>query len=240
MATFGGSGSLLLCRLIDVLGLTGVLVPRDPGNLSAFGLLTVDVRNDYVQTAVRRHRDLDLAAVAGAYDRLQARAAQALVDEGFAPDDHRFVRTADLRYFGQAFEVRVAVPDGPLDAEGVAAAFHDAHAQLYGYSFRGDERQQVEWVNLRVSGIGPLPRPELPRLPVREGDVERARSGTRTVVFEDPRETPVYWRPDLSPGDVLHGPVVLEEFGSTIPLHPGFRAQVDGFGNVHVSREVAA
>ena len=48
MTTFGGSGSLLLCRLVDMLGLATVLVPRDPGNLSAFGLLTVDVRNDYV------------------------------------------------------------------------------------------------------------------------------------------------------------------------------------------------
>ena len=51
LTTFGGSGSLLLCRLMDVLGIPTVLVPPDPGNVSAFGLLTVDVRNDYVQTA---------------------------------------------------------------------------------------------------------------------------------------------------------------------------------------------
>jgi hypothetical protein len=211
-------------------------VPRDPGNLSAFGLLTVDVRTDDVQTAVRRSRDLDPAEVERAYAELQARSAATLRKEGFAEPDARFVRTADLRYFGQAFEVRVPVPDGPLDADAVADAFHDAHAALYGYSFRGDERQAVEWVNLRVSGVGPIPRPQLPALPLREGDAERARTGTRTVVFEDARETPVYWRPDLSPGDVLHGPAVLEEFGSTIPLHPGFRAEVDGLGNVRVTR----
>src|SRR4030095_5533513 len=45
LTTFGGSGSLLLCRLADILGLPAVVVPRDPGNLSAFGLLTVDVKN---------------------------------------------------------------------------------------------------------------------------------------------------------------------------------------------------
>src|SRR5690606_8821863 len=50
LVTFGGSGSLAACRLVDVLGLAGVLVPPNPGNLSAYGLLTVDVRNDYVQT----------------------------------------------------------------------------------------------------------------------------------------------------------------------------------------------
>ena len=55
-------------------------------------------------------------------------------------------------------------------------------------------------------------------------------------MFEDARTTPVYWRPDLSPGDVLHGPAVLEEFGSTIPLHPGFTARIDPYGNVRVRR----
>jgi N-methylhydantoinase A len=64
LATFGGSGSLAVCRLLELLGLPAALVPRDPGNLSAFGLLTVDVKNDEVQTAVARHADLDPAAVA--------------------------------------------------------------------------------------------------------------------------------------------------------------------------------
>ncbi len=41
---------------MDILGLPAVLVPPNPGNVSAYGLLTVDVRNDYVQTAVARRR----------------------------------------------------------------------------------------------------------------------------------------------------------------------------------------
>src|SRR5213083_1770750 len=59
LTTFGGSGSLLLCRLMDVLGIPRVLVPPDPGNVSAFGLLTVDVKNDYVQTHVSLAERLD-------------------------------------------------------------------------------------------------------------------------------------------------------------------------------------
>ena len=55
LTTFGGSGSLLLCRLMDILGIPTVLVPPNPGNVSAFGLLTVDVKNDYVQTHVTLH-----------------------------------------------------------------------------------------------------------------------------------------------------------------------------------------
>ncbi len=239
MATFGGSGSLLLCRLADVLGLAGVLVPRDPGNLSAFGLLTVDVRNDYVRTAVARHADLDRDSVAGVLADLQSQAAAALDREGFARDRHRHLRSADLRYAGQAFEVRVPAPDGPVDeafTETVADAFHDAHEQLYGYAFRGDPRQPVEWVNLRVTGVGPIERPRLAELGPREGDVERARTGTRPVHFDDWADTPVYWRPDLAPDDVVTGPAIVEEFGSTVPLHPGYAATVDRFGNLLVRK----
>ena len=74
LATFGGSGSLAVCRLLELLGLPAAVVPRDPGNLSAFGLLTVDVKNDEVQTAVARHAELDPAAVAATLAALQERA----------------------------------------------------------------------------------------------------------------------------------------------------------------------
>jgi N-methylhydantoinase A len=239
MATFGGSGSLLLCRLLDVLGLAGVLVPRDPGNLSAFGLLTVDVRNDYVRTAVSRHADLDHALVAGVLDDLQGQAAAALDREGFPRAAHRYLRSADLRYVGQAFEVRVPVPDGAVDdalAGKVADSFHDAHEQLYGYAFRDDPRQPVEWVNLRVTGVGPIDRPRLRELAPRDGGPDRARTGVRPVFFDDWVDSPVYWRPDLAPGDVVAGPAIVEEFGSTVPLHPGFTATVDRFGNLLVRK----
>ena len=110
LTTFGGSGSLLACRLVDILGLAGVVVPQNPGNVSAFGLLTVDVKSDYVQTAVARHHALDHAAVQQTFDDLTARAATALDAEGFPTEAHRYTRTVDLRYFGQAYEVRVPAP----------------------------------------------------------------------------------------------------------------------------------
>jgi N-methylhydantoinase A len=248
LATFGGSGSLLACRLVDILDLAGVVVPPNPGNVSAFGLLTVDVKNDYVQTAVAKHAQLDHRSVDATFAELTERAAQALDGEGFARSDHRYVRTADLRYFGQAFEVRVSAPDGEVDeavADAVATAFHDAHKGLYGYDFRDDPRQQVEWVNLRVTGIGPITRPEINEIAAAAGQsdsVERARTGTRPVCF-DPAEgytdTGVYWRPDLRAGDEVAGPVIVEEFGSTVPVHPGFTVRVDAYGNLVITKEDA-
>ncbi|HYF72652.1 MAG TPA: hydantoinase/oxoprolinase family protein, partial [Nocardioides sp.] len=271
LVTFGGSGSLLLCRLMDVLGIRTVLVPPNPGNVSAFGLLTVDVKNDYVQTHVTLADHLDAGTVTRIYDELTAQAAQALATEGFEPAEHQFVRTADLRYFGQAFEVRVPVAPGDLDPVAVADAFHAEHKALYGYDFSGDATQQVEWVNLRVSGIGPIRRPEIKRHDVESG-VPHVESGvltveppdstvrnpdstvrnpdstvrnpdsTRSVCFDATSgyvETPLFQRSDLSPGTVITGPAIIEEFGSTVPVHPGFRATVDEYGNLLLTKESA-
>ena len=126
--------------MIDILGLPAVVVPPDPGNLSAYGLLTVDVRNDDVQTVVQRDRDLDLARVAATFETLERRSTDALAAEGFAAADHRLVRSADLRYDGQAFEVRVDAPAGDVAIDfqrAVVDAFHTAHERLYGYCYRG-------------------------------------------------------------------------------------------------------
>jgi N-methylhydantoinase A len=249
LATFGGSGSLLACRLVDILGLAGVVVPQNPGNVSAFGLLTVDVKNDYVQTSVARHHSLDHAAVQKTFDDLTAKAASALDAEGFPRESHRYTRTVDLRYFGQAYEVRVAAPEGDVDeayAAGVASRFHDEHRALYGYDFRNDPTQQVEWVNLRVTGVGPITRPELRDLAGAEGaaDVrERAHRSVRPVCFDADAgyvDTDVWWRADLLAGDTIEGPAVIEEFGSTVPVHPGFVVRVDSLGNLVITKTPAA
>lgn len=240
--TFGGSGSLLACRLIDILGLRAVLVPRDPGTLSAFGLLTVDVRVDYVRTVVRSAGGVDLSALADTYAQLAALAASALVREGFAQADHRYVRSADLRYAGQAFELRVDAPGGAVDevfAERVVAGFHDAHERLYGYCYREDrDPHPVEWVNVRVTGIGPMKRPpvpELPRLAAADGDPSRARARRRPVRFAEWAPTPVFGRDQLAPGHIVIGPAVIEEFGSTVPVEPGFTVRVDAHGNLVIA-----
>ncbi len=243
LTTFGGSGSLLACRLMDVLGVPTVLVPPEPGTVSAFGLLTVDVRADLVRTAVMPHAGLDAHRVGAVLAELHREAGAALQRQGFPPDVQRFERSADLRYAGQAFEVRVPVPDGTLDAaaaDAVAGAFHAAHRRLYGYDFAGDPRQHVEWVNLRVSGVGPIARPVLPVLPETPAAEPSAPRGRRPVRFDGaPVDTAVHWRPDLGAGSVISGPAVIEEFGSTVPLHPGYCATVDELGCLVITRSTA-
>ncbi len=237
LVTFGGSGSLLACRLMDILGISRVLVPPNPGNVSAYGLLTVDVRNDGVRTAVTADRDLDLDLMRAAFGDLARDARQALSAEGFARGDQRVERSADLRYFGQAFEVRVPCPDGEITrnwADLVVERFHDAHRSLYGYDFRQRPDQPVEWVNLRTSGIGPIRRPRIPEIPPGVGS-DGAELGTRPVHFGQWQEAVVYDRTGLGFGDTFTGPAVVQEFGATVPLPPDYTCGVDRYGNLLVS-----
>ncbi|GAA3429725.1 hydantoinase/oxoprolinase family protein [Streptosporangium nondiastaticum] len=178
MVAFGGSGPLLACRLIDILGLPSVLVPPDPGNVSAFGLLTVDVKDDHVRTFVTR--DLSLADAADVFGELEGRAAEALTREGFPADRHVYARSADLRYYGQAYEVRVPVPAGPPDeawrAE-VLDRFHEAHRRLYGYGYRDDpppRRRMGQPPRLRHRPDHP---PGRPAQAVRRGGTPAAGGG---------------------------------------------------------------
>jgi N-methylhydantoinase A len=243
LVAFGGSGPLQAGRLLDLLGLKAALIPPDPGNVSAFGLLTVDVKNDYVLTRVQRDETLDFASLNADFARLEDQARAALRSEGFSSDAMRLVRSADLRYFGQAWEVRIEVPSGRLDrasADLAIARFHAAHQRAYGYSYADQPAQRIEWVNLRVAGVGPLRRPSVqPRGRDLPGSEERALHGHRQVDFEagvGPLDTPIYARQRLQPGDCVNGPAIVEEFGSTTVVFPHQQASVDDFANLVLER----
>jgi N-methylhydantoinase A len=250
LVAFGGSGPLLAGRLLDLLELRAALIPPSPGNVSALGLLVVDLRNDYVQTFVQRQDRLDLAAVGAHLERLERQAREALAREGFAEGERRFVRSADLRYFGQAWEVAVELPPGPVTADTARVAaerFHDAHERRYGYAYRprpgaepaaGASRQIVEWVNLRVTGIGPIERPKLREPAPGDGRPGRARTGARPVVFGGRvHDCPLHDRARLHPGDTIAGPAIVEEYGATTVVFPGQQVEVDRSGNMVLTRQ---
>jgi N-methylhydantoinase A len=244
VTAFGGSGPLQVCRLVDILGAPAALVPRDPANLCAFGLLTVDVRLDDVRTLAARGDRLAHAALEDLYREMEVDAAARLRAEGFADDAHRFLRAADLRYDGQAYEVRVdaRVADAVDDAfvAQLLAGFHDEHERLYGYCYRDDPAHGVEWVNLRITAIGPLRAATLAQLATGTGATP---IGTRAMWVDAGLEgggwvdAGRYDRVTLGAGDVVRGPAVVEEFGSTVPVLPGFEVRVDAIGNLVITKE---
>ena len=232
LLSFGGSGPAQSPAVMALLGMEACIVPPNPGNLSAFGLLAVDWRTDHLMTRVTPEDALDPAAVADIYAGLEAEALTALTRDGIPADRQRYLRQADVRYVGQSMEVRVDAPAGPIDRTALgrlAEAFHAAHEKTFGYAYRG--AQKIEVVNYCLSGFGTIERPTLPALSVVGGSAETARIGTRPVFFAGAfRDTPVYERGSLPAGARIEGPAVIQEFGSTTVIFPGQNVTVDPHG----------
>jgi N-methylhydantoinase A len=231
LLSFGGAGPAQSPAVVELLGMKACIVPPNPGNLSAFGLLAVDWRSDHIVTKVMHEDAIALEALAGLYAGLEREASETLARNGIAPAQIRLMREADLRYAGQSMEVRVAAPGGRIDAPFLAAlidAFHAAHRRNFGYDYRG--QQKIELVNLCVSGFGVIERPQMPKLAERPGVIP-ARKAVRPVYFAGAfRDTVVYDRAALPPGFTLAGPAVIEEFGSTTVVFPGQHLAVDPHG----------
>ncbi len=231
LLSFGGAGPAQSPAVMDLLNMQACIVPPNPGNLSAFGLLAVDWRTDQIVTKVMHQDNVDLSAVASIYEGLERAAVETLQRDGIERSRIRLVREADIRYAGQSMEVRVSAPGGAIDAKFLAAlidAFHAAHKRTFGYNYAG--QQKVELVNFCVSGFGLIERPEIPKLAKRDGATP-ARKSVRPVYFDGAyRDTPVYDRAALLPGFRLDGPAVVEEFGSTTVVFPGQYLEVDPHG----------
>jgi N-methylhydantoinase A len=221
---------------MELLGMKACIVPLNPGNLSAFGLLAVDWRTDHIATRVTHEDALDPAPLASLYGQLEGEATATLARDGIDPRNVRLVREADVRYVGQSMEVRVRAPGGVIDRAfitGLVDAFHAAHEKAFGYGYRG--KQKVELVNVCVSGFGLIDRPALPRLPT--AGAAQPRTARRAFFGAAFLETPVYDRAALPPGARIEGPAVIEEFGSTTVVFPGQALTVDPYGIMIVRRK---
>jgi N-methylhydantoinase A len=230
LLSFGGAGPAQSAAVMDLLAMKACIVPPNPGNLSAFGLLAVDWRTDRIITKVMHEDAIDLADVAARYAALERDAIATLERDGIEASRIRLVREADIRYAGQSMEVRVTSPGGPVDASflsGLIGAFNTAHRRTFGYDYAG--QQKIELVNLCVSGFGLIERPRMPRLAGRPGN-PAAKAG-RAVYFDNEfRDTPVFDRASLPPASRIVGPAVIEEFGSTTVVFPGQSVEVDPHG----------
>ncbi len=231
LVAFGGAGPMHAALIAEELAVPRVLVPRYPGNFSALGLLVSDVKHDDVRTRVGLLRERR-PAIEAAWAEMEAAAVERLVAEGFAPSAQRLEGMLDLRYLGQAFELTVALPRGPLDLDAIARDFHERHRATYGHA---DPAGQIELVNIRLTARGVVDKPP-PRRAPRAG-VEGRPSGARAAWFGG-RElrVDVYERDELPSGTALGGPAIVEEFGATTVVPPGWGMTMDDLGDLLLER----
>ena len=232
LLSFGGAGGLHATEVADELGMTEVIFPREPGTLSAYGILFSDLVQDLARSRLLPAEPASLPEIEATIAAMRAEAVARLDADG-VPEEMRATEiSADLRYHGQAFELLVPWPEAP-DLPALLARFHAEHRARFSYAA---EAEKVEIVTLRMSAIGRLPKPAeaAPTPPAI-----RTAPGTRQVWQQGGAAAwPVWRREMLHAEDVIQGPAIVEEAFATHVISPGWRAGLDPEGAV-IARKIA-
>ncbi|MBI1735785.1 MAG: hydantoinase/oxoprolinase family protein [Candidatus Rokubacteria bacterium] len=236
LVAFGGAGPLLGAEVAAMLAIPEVIVPPHPGITSAVGLLTTDLKYDAIRTEFQVQGELDVDRLDRDFRDLQESLARRFGEDGLPVDQVSFARAADLRYVGQGYELRVPIAAGRIDEARLVdafEAFHRLHEGEYGHSFR---QSAIEIVNIRVAGVGRMPK--IGRPAVTHGrSLDEARVKTGRCVFRvdgrlQPFETSFYQRRRLPLDEPVAGPAVILQTDSTTVVPPGWSATADRGGNL--------
>jgi N-methylhydantoinase A len=238
---FGGAGPAHAVRLAEQAGIPRVLIPLDPGTASALGLLVTDVRMEGSATLIVRSDQIELSKISNEFERLENAGRKAHQIAASASGAPGFERAVEMRYWGQSFELSVPAPaTSSIDQawmDELTEAFHDAHETAYG--FRAID-EPVELVNLRLTTIGKIARPQMRKLDTSGTDASVASKGERSVYFAEMSgdkgitQTPVYDRSKLPARAIFSGPAIIEEPDCTTVIHPSWTVTVDDFGNLGI------
>ena len=238
LVAFGGAGPMHAVALAQELQIPRIIVPNLPGTFSAWGMLQTDIRHDLVRTFYQRVSETKAAALQMEYRDMEQAGAVLLADEKVDLADMRFVRTADMRYVGQEYFVNIPLP-AEIEAEVLAelpGRFHQAYLDRYGHS---NPEEAIEFVNLRVSSIGTLPKGQVP---VTEDEIraKEAKPTRRDQAYFGGAwlDASVFMRENLLPGQTFTGPAIVLEPSCTTVMPSGCCARVDAFGNLEINLEL--
>jgi len=219
---FGGAAGIHVTELARMLGIRRIIVPRVASVLSAWGMLTTELRLEAVHTSVGETDTLDVSAVRDLYEEMERGGRERM--QAWFDGEIGFRRSAEMRYGEQVFEI-----DVPLDGIDLAApdamgdlkrAFEKRHDELYVYHL---PEQAPVLVNARVATVGRMSR--LPNEPEPKGMTACEPAGTRRIYLDHWQEVPVYPFAELAPGQVVTGPAIVEADTTTVVLRPGDQAQ---------------
>jgi N-methylhydantoinase A len=240
LVSFGGAAGLLAAELARELELTRIIVPTTASVLSAWGMLTSDLRYEVSRTHFQSGAHSSAAELRDMFSQLEARAIGRMQDwfDGAISVE----RSAEMRYGEQIFEIDVPLDGVDLHAPTLVAdiedRFHRRHEELYTYAARD---QEVVFVNARVAAIGAVAvgEPEQGTAASAAPPAVRAR---RKAYFGTWLDVPVYALDDLRPGQALAGPAIVEAETTTVVINAGDRLTVNPFGwlDISVARARAA
>ncbi|UCF57693.1 MAG: hydantoinase/oxoprolinase family protein, partial [Deltaproteobacteria bacterium] len=211
--TFGGAGSMHAPYLAKLLSIPKILVPNNPGILSAIGMLMADIIKDYSLTVMLNQFSTDGEQLSKLFHNFENKGTDDLILEGADAKRVILERYLDMRYEGQSYEIIVPFNDDYIER------FHGIHEKKYGYR---NEDKTVEIVNLRLRARGVPSKPTFKKYRMySDHPSDEALLGKREVVFDyQPIKTQIFKRERLLSGNRIKGPAIVVEYSSTIVVPP--------------------
>lgn len=236
LVPFGGAGPTHANFLAEDAGLNRIVIPAKPGTFCALGAATADLRRDFVRSLRVPLNEATVADLNTALDALNDEARVWLDEQGDALTESTAIFcAADMRYAGQAYELKSALPESlprPLTVAAVIEAFHAEHERIYGFR---DEHAPVELGTVRLAIVGRMPGVGKTHLDAGTGaPTPKAR---RDVYLNGAwTEAQVFSRAALLAGDRFAGPAIVEQDDTTVLVLTGWQAHTDDQGNLHLVR----
>lgn len=233
----GGAGPVHAIHVARKLRIGRIICPFGAGVASSFGLLTSPPALERVTSEWGQLNQVNWKQINQIYSSMETGLAPAFRELGYADDELEVVRSADVRFIGQGYQMLVPVPGGSLDVDSgreIAARFNDIFKNRYGRLPMHAVGHEV--LNWRVLMRGP--QPILNLRTVTPNGSEPALKGSRNAYF-GPRwgniQTPVYDRYRLKPRDRIDGPALIEERESTIVVGPNSQFEVHEQGEIIIT-----
>jgi N-methylhydantoinase A len=228
LLSFGGAAGLHAVEVARELEMTRVIVPLAASVLSAWGMLTSDLRYEVSHTHFQTGARSSAGEIRALFAGLEQQATARLRNWFDGP--LQIERAAEMRYGEQVFEIDVSLTDVDWNSDDLIAAieerFHRRHEELYTYCARD---QEVVFVNARVAAIGALPRIDT-ALAALGAERHAIATGSRQIFLGRWQDVPLYRFEALTPGERIVGPALVEAETTTVLLNAGDRLVVNGLG----------
>ncbi len=233
LVPYGGAGGLHAIEVAEALGVTQVLVPPDPGILCARGLMVAD-RSEVFLATRRTRLEGDLSVLTEMGQGLTGQAEDWLSGQRRPGTTEA---SADMRYVGQNYELTIDMPNGfkwlPEELDSIKQLFHAEHERAYGHA---DPSMPIELVSLRLTARVPAEPVDGAQAP---GQGKAPASWPERHIWftaEASESAKIVQREQMTTGESVKGPAVIEQADATTLVWPGWSAVLDAAGNVMLEK----
>lgn len=238
LVSFGGAGGLHAGKLAEELNIPKVIIPISPGTFAALGQTLADIKHDFVYTYLQRADQIKLEELNQIFLNLEVKGIKQLQDEGIPDESQLLIRSCDIRYQGQAFELNINTASGVItegEYNDLIKQFHLKHEEIYGHALRDDN---VELVNYRVSAVGLIDKTLLKKKWVQTNNKKLEINYGRVIFDGKEYDIPIFHRNQLKPGFRINEPAIIGEMGATTVIYPGHEAVIDDSLSIIINTNV--